>query len=367
MRVVMLSKALVVGAYQQKLYEIAALGDIDLVAIVPPAWRDGARLQRLERRPAEGYRLLITPIAWNGRFHWHYYPRLPGLLRELRPDLLHIDEEPYNLATFHALRAARRAGARALFFSWQNIARAYPPPFRWMERYAYAHAEAAIAGTPSAAGVLREKGYAGPLTIIPQFGVDPQIFSPRPRPPNPVWTVGYAGRLVEEKGLRILLDALERLGDDWRLALAGSGPLREEIRRWFTARGILDRLDLREHLDSRLMPEFLNGLDVLVLPSLTRPNWKEQFGRVLVEAMACGVPVIGSDSGEIPAVIAEAGLIFPEGRAEALAERLDTLRRDETRSRGLAMAGRQRVLAHYTQARIAEQTVDLYRQILGVR
>jgi len=364
-RVAILSKALVVGAYQTKLQEIAARGDLDLVAIVPPAWRDGARLQRLELLPSPLFLLLTTPFASNGRFHWHWYPRLPRLLADLRPDLLHIDEEPYNLATYLALRAARRVGARTLFFSWQNIRRDYPLPFRLMERYCYTHADAAIAGTPAAAEVLRAKGYVGTLAVIPQFGVDPAAFCPRPHPPTPGWTVGYAGRLVEEKGLHVLLAALERLGGDWRLAIAGSGPLREEILEWSARRGYVARLDLRQHVPSREMPAFLAALDALVLPSLTRPNWKEQFGRVLVEAMACGVPVVGSDSGEIPAVVGDAGLIFREGDADALAALLDRLRRSSDLQRDLAAAGRQRVLAHYTQARIAEQTVDLYRRVLG--
>jgi glycosyltransferase involved in cell wall biosynthesis len=109
------------------------------------------------------------------------------------------------------------------------------------------------------------------------------------------------------------------------------------------------------------MPEFYNHLNVLVLPSLTRPNWKEQFGRVLIEAMACGVPVLGSTSGEIPHVIGSAGIVLPEGDAQALANHLDALRSDAALQRRLGNAGRERVLAHYTQARIAQATVDVYR------
>ena len=54
----------------------------------------------------------------------------------------------------------------------------------------------------------------------------------------------------------------------------------------------------------------MRKLHALVLPSRTTPRWKEQFGRVLIEAMACGVPPVGSDSGEIPHVIDDAGLVF---------------------------------------------------------
>jgi glycosyltransferase involved in cell wall biosynthesis len=113
------------------------------------------------------------------------------------------------------------------------------------------------------------------------------------------------------------------------------------------------------------MPARPRALDALVLPSLTRPNWKEQFGRVLVEAMACGVPVVGSDSGEIPHVVGEAGLIFPEGDVEALRDRLARLAADARFRADLAARGRARVLAHYTQARIAEATCAVYQHLLA--
>jgi glycosyltransferase involved in cell wall biosynthesis len=113
------------------------------------------------------------------------------------------------------------------------------------------------------------------------------------------------------------------------------------------------------------MPDLLRGLDVLVLPSVSRPNWTEQFGRILVEAMACGVPVIGSSSGEIPEVIGQAGLIFPEGDASALAAHLQRLAGDPTLRGELATSGRARALERYTHRAVAEATVDMYRQLAG--
>jgi glycosyltransferase involved in cell wall biosynthesis len=103
-----------------------------------------------------------------------------------------------------------------------------------------------------------------------------------------------------------------------------------------------------------------------VVPSLTRGNWKEQFGRVIVEAMACGVPVIGSSSGAIPDVIGDAGLIVPEGDVRALADGLRRLMHDPDLRRRMGGQGRQRVLARYTQAQVAAQTVAVYRQMLDI-
>src|SRR5512139_4075999 len=174
MRVVMISKALVIGAYHSKLKYLAAQPQMELAAIVPPSWRDERGELKLERTPAEGYQLIVTPLRFNGNFHLHYYPQIDRLMQHLKPDLLHIDEEPYNLATFLAMRSARRLGARTVFFSWQNLQRTYPPPFRWFEHYTLQHAAAGIVGNHDAVHVWRAKGYCGPLTVIPQVGVEPE-------------------------------------------------------------------------------------------------------------------------------------------------------------------------------------------------
>lgn len=371
----MLSKAVIVGAYQRKLEELARLPGLELVALAPPLWRDSRGETRLERVYTAGYELKTTPIALNGHFHTHFYPKLGQALAAARPDLVHIDEEPYNLATWQAMRWAVRHSRPAVFFTWQNLQRAYPPPFRWIERYSYRHSAHAIAGSQEARQVLQGKGYAGRVTVIPQFGIDPQLFDRdvqpplAPRPAGPGLVVGYAGGLVAEKGVDTLLSALavcrQQSGQQWRLLLAGLGAQQADLQ------ALAGQLDLGQsvvflgRVDSTAMPAFYASVDVLVVPSRTMPNWKEQFGRVLVEAMACQTPVVGSDSGEIPHVIGGAGLVFPEGDAQALAGHLLRLAGQPGLRADLAGRGRARVLAHFTQERIAAATYQVYRQMLG--
>jgi glycosyltransferase involved in cell wall biosynthesis len=127
--------------------------------------------------------------------------------------------------------------------------------------------------------------------------------------------------------------------------------------------GIADRVTFIEWIASTEMPQQYAEIDVLVLPSLTRPNWKEQFGRVLVESMAAARPVIGSDSGAIPGVIGNGGLVFPEGDVAALAEHLHTLQTKADLRLILGDIGRKRVLEHFTHERIATATVNVYREI----
>ncbi len=391
----MISKACVVGAYQRKLEELAAQEGMELLVIVPPYWQEEARQIQLEPLHIEGYRLEVEPIRFNGKFHLFHFPGLAKHFREFRPDLVHVDEEPYNLATLHSLWLARRIGAKTLFFTWQNLFRQYPPPFRWVEQHCFRTVDAAIAGNEEAIGVLRRKGFDKPVEIIPQFGVDPDIFSPAqpaismedtrtdlenartqdtqssvlsPQSsfvgPQPSFRIGFAGRLVEPKGLMDLLEAVAGMEEDCTLTLVGAGPMQATLQARAESLRISHRLTIIPGIPSKEMPSVLQNMDVLVLPSRTRPNWKEQFGRALVEAMACGVPVVGSDSGEIPHVIGDAGLVFPEGNVEALRSHLRALRSSPELRDELGWRGRARVLDRFTQARVAEQTYELYRAVL---
>ena len=365
----MLSKACLVGAYQRKLEAMAAQPGIELTVAVPPAWRDERGWVRLERAYVRGYDLVVEPLRFNGSFHLHYYPRFGRLLRRVQPDLVHLDEEPYNLATWHAQRLALRQGVKTLFFSWQNLLRRYPWPFSLLERQVLARAAAGIVGNHEAVGVWRAKGYTGPLEVIPQFGVDPELFRPAPaaHPANGArpFVVGYAGRLVPEKGVDLLLRAVAQLPPEVHVRLVGAGPERPALERLAAQLGLGTRLSLQPLVPSIEMPRAFAALDCLVLPSRSRPNWKEQFGRVLIEAMACGVPVVGSTCGEVPNVIGDAGLVFPENDVAALAAHLRALCADPTLRADLAARGRARVLARYTQQQVADQTIAVYGQVLG--
>lgn len=157
MRIVMISKACVVGMYQRKLEEMARLPGVDLTLIVPPSWRDPSGELRLERVYTNGYRMLVEPIRFNGDFHLHYFPTVASRLREICPDIVHIDEEPYNVAAWHAQWFSQRIKAKTVFFSWQNILRQYPIPFSWGEQWMLRSVAYGIAGTDSAADLALER------------------------------------------------------------------------------------------------------------------------------------------------------------------------------------------------------------------
>ncbi|MBN1219224.1 MAG: glycosyltransferase [Anaerolineae bacterium] len=382
MKVLMLSKACIVGAYQKKLEEMAAIDNVELTVVVPPYWDDPRTFTRLEKIHTQGYQLVVTNMAFNGHYHLHFYPRLHKIVRNIRPDVFHIDEEPYNLATFQAMCLARSVGAKTVVFSWQNLLRRYPPPFSLMERYVLHHADALLVGNSESGQVWQRKGYHGPIYLIPQFGVDPAIYyrHPRPirkerrsvikyrlarRPSQPSLAIGYVGWLIEEKGLEILLQAAQKLVGPWTIQILGEGPDRPRLEKMVQWLGLGGRVTFDQKMPTHHLPHYFSGLDVLVLPSLSRANWKEQFGRVLIEAMACDVITVGARSGAIPEVIGDAGLTFAEGSVEELRAQLQRLLDDIELREELRRKGRQRVVQNYTQAAVAQNTVKVYREILG--
>jgi glycosyltransferase involved in cell wall biosynthesis len=267
-------------------------------------------------------------------------------------------------------------------FTWQNLYRRYPVPFNLMERYVLNHTDTLLIGNSEAGLVWRHKGYRGPMALIPQFGVDPDIYYRRERiskkgrisvfvrrttqrPSQPSLVIGYVGRLVEEKGVEILLLAASKLRGPWSIQILGDGPERKRLEQMAQWLGISGRVVFDHRMPSTHLPNYFSGLDVLVLPSLSRSNWKEQFGRVLIEAMACDVIGVGARSGAIPEVIGDAGLTFTEGSVEELQKHLQQLLEDVSLREELRKKGRQRVTENYTQAAIAQHTVEVYRQILG--
>lgn len=365
MKVFVVSKGSVLRSYREKWERMAREPDLELTLLLPERW--GKVTAEVEGNHA--CKIFLEKTVLVGKNHLHFYPFLGKRLRKARPDVLHIDEEPYSFVTFQVMSWKGRS--KALFFTWQNIVNSYPPPFRWFERYNYRRADAAMAASSEAGTVLREKGFGKKIFISPQYGVDPGTFKKREERTlreklvgGPAFVIGYIGRFVPEKGVSTLLHAATALGKDCRAVLLGNGPLEGELRRLAITIGIGERVLFLRNVPSFEVHRYLNCLDVLVLPSRTTLTWKEQLGRILIEAMACEIPVVGSNSGEIPNVIGEAGLVFPEGDSAELIRALTWLRNNPSERINLGIKGRERVLKHFTHEKVAAQTLAAYRQIL---
>lgn len=367
LRILMISKALVVGSYHRKIEAMVELG-MQMHIVLPKKWGD----QEAEICKSERYAIHILPIIFSGKNHYHFYRHLEQLIDSVHPHLIHIDEESYSLITFQAMRIAKSRNIPTLFFNWQNIFKKYPWPFSSVEYYTITNASAGIAGTNEAKDVLLRKGCRIPLYVIPQFGVDTKDFTKQPQlelrkqivGSSEAFVVGFAGRFVKEKGISDLVTACSQLSSITHIVLIGEGPVKDRLLRQASLLGMKERCHILNYIKSKEMPRYLNILDCLVLPSRTRPNWKEQFGRILIEAMACEVPVIGSSSGEIPNVIGRAGIIFPEGDSVALREILRDLMSNNTKRIQLGIAGHCRVQECFTHHKVAKDTIHVYRTIM---
>ncbi len=362
------------AAYRHKLTLLSRLG-FDVGLICPFDWAG----QTFEPSAAdEGYWIKKLPIAWNGKNHFHYYRGLAAAVAEFRPDVLNVEEEHYSAVTYQAFRLAKRHGAAPLFYTWQNIAKKYPPPFSWIERSVFAAAKAGVCGNHEAAEILRAKGFTGETPEIPQMGVNLALFAPKdPAPaaraalrqelglPDAALTVGYVGRLVEEKGVPLLLDALSMIQGVARLpavhgVILGAGPEEAKLRTQVARLGLEGRVTFVGTVPSESVAGYLKAIDVLCLPSLTRRNWKEQFGRVLIEAMAAEAIIVGSSSGEIPEVIGDAGLVFKEGHSTSLMDCLAQLAVHTELATELRAKGRARVRRLYTNDVVAGRWAELF-------
>jgi glycosyltransferase involved in cell wall biosynthesis len=371
MRVVFIARYLQ-RVNHRKVMALAAQPGIELWHIAPRKWVDNFRAYEQELAQGEGYQLrLANPFPVRNDIHrFVYWP--PTLwLNTIRPDIVHIEEEPDSLAALQAVWARRMwaSTARLVLFTWQNVRRARSYPVERLARFVLRHVDHAIAGNRQAIEVLRQQGYPGPVTVLPQLGVDTDTFKPldaaalRKELGLGEFVVGYVGRFAPEKGLDILVQAAAQV-ENCHVLLVGRGPMQADIEALARTHGLRDRLTIVSAVPHHEVPLYLNAMDVLVLPSRTMPQWKEQFGHVLIEAMACGTPVIGSDSGAIPEVINQAGLIVPEGNVAALVAHFQRLAHSPDERLRLRACGLERVKEHYTHEQIAQQTVQVYQATL---
>ncbi|GAT35361.1 glycosyltransferase [Terrimicrobium sacchariphilum] len=364
MKLLVVSHSCATATNQQLYAELEELTGWDLTLVIPADWRDefGNNLDQAAYPGLKG-RVIKVPVLANGNIILHAYrKRWRAFLREENPDAIYVNHEPYAVATAQVCLAAGRKSTFG-FYSCQNILKTYPPPFSQMEKMVYRRSRFAFPITDAVAEVLREKGFQGE-TCVCALPLDPELYRPRgaeadfkllPRQPGET-VIGFVGRLVESKGLRTLAQALAMVGDlPWKLVLIGKGEFEGEFRALLEKNGLSGRAEFLGYVPHEETPAYLSAFDLLVLPSETQPNWKEQFGRVITEAMASETAVIGSDSGEIPHLInaAGGGMIFPERDASALAGALRKMMLHPEARETLAASGRNWVKEHVSLRAIA--------------
>ncbi len=377
LRLLSLGHSYVVAQNRRLAHEMARAGEGWEVTAAAPRFFPGD-LRPIALEALAGEACALAPLET----HAGRWPHLFGYGRELRPllaqgwDVVHCWEEPYVRAAAQIARYTP-AGAALAVATAQNLAKSYPPPFRGFERRVMQRAAGWIGFGETVVQTLASRElYASLPHRRIALGVDCERFYPDPAAGAAVrrelgWheagppVIGYLGRFVPEKGLPLLLSVLEKLGASWRLLLAGGGPMQAELETW--ARRFPGRLRIANGITHDQVPRYLNAMDVLCAPSQTTPRWREQFGRMLVEAFACGIPVMASRSGEIPYVVGEAGCLLAEDDAAAWRAELGRLLENSGRRRELAQAGRERALRNYAWPVIARRHLEFFQDILERR
>ena len=262
-----------------------------------------------------------------------------------------------------------RPRPRLVLFSFENMDLDLPFFRRCIERKSLAVAEEIIAGGETVRDRLLLRGASpGRITVIPQFGLDADLFHPPEEGDrSDEFTVGFIGRHVHEKGIDTLIRALVDLKGNWRAIIVGDGPRRAEMEALARSLNLSGRIEFPGWVDHFEIPGLLRKMDVLVLPTRSVERWKEQFGHVLIEAMSSGVVPVGSTSGEIPNVIGKEGFVFPENDSLSLANILAELQENPELRRRISISARERARTEFGWEVIAEKTHAVYERAFAAK
>jgi glycosyltransferase involved in cell wall biosynthesis len=350
---------------------VAGAGEWNVTVAAPSRLRGDLRDIELEPFPSEACAVAPLAVRFSGYPHLRFYGHtLRPLLRQAW-DVVHCWEEPYVVA---AAQIAWHVPATARFVpaTFQNIAKQYPAPVAMIERRVMARADGWIAFGETVHETHRDRlGYASKPVRVITPGVDIEAFRPDPAARHAMrerlgWgpheaVVGFTGRFIEAKGIGTLLEAFARSTMPWNLLFVGGGVMQPDI----------DRLRARHPSRVRIVtgvahddvPAYVNAMDLLCAPSRTTPTWREQFGRMLIEAMACGVPVLASSSGEIPHVLGEAGILVPENDPAAWTSAIERLLSDRSMRGDLSARSVERARSKFAWPVVARAHLDFFAEL----
>jgi glycosyltransferase involved in cell wall biosynthesis len=319
---------------------LAKCENIQLNLVTPKYWKENYNKIYFQIPKKMEYKIFTGSVIWPGFENRSFF--LTGLIKamcEFKPDLIFLFEEPFSFFALQTilLKKIICPKTKLIFYTWDNLTweNNYPYKFpfiyKLLNKFTQLNAEGAIAANIEAIEIIKQKGFIKPVSLI-YYPIDLNYFNIAKKndvissnPPKPYFTIGYVGRFLKQKGIDILYRACSKLDIPFKLLMVGDGPDIDYIKRLEDELELEGKIIWYNSVLNSNMPELYSLMDILVLPSKTTLKWKEQFGRVLVEAMAMGVIPLGSSSGAIPEVIGDAGLIFPEGDFETLSKLIKQL------------------------------------------
>jgi len=378
MKILVIDHNAILSADRAIYRRLSQMDGIELTLVVPERWREYFGEFTAEKEESS-LRVIAGRALFSGRSHRAWYPELATIWTSVQPDIIYVEAEPESYLACQAVRLRKKVAptTKVVFMSWRNIDYSdggFPYKLSFLhalaEKTVLAEADHCVAHIQAAEDIFLRKQFTH-VTVIPP-AIDTTIFKKsdsqrlREKLGLHAFTIGYIGRCIREKGVECLLRAAALLSFDYQFVLLGDGPCKNEWKELGRELKIAQKIIWIEPQPHHKVADYMNTLDVLVLPSYGGRYWKEQFGRVLVEAMACGVPVIGSNSGEIPNVIGDAGLIVRERDVDDLREKICALHDNEPLRKELAEKGRERVERYYSVEVVARQYDALFKKLFSM-
>ena len=397
LNLVIISHAYVYAPYRAKIEALAKYIDLDITLITPEFGLEGGG-QKVYSTPYKGkaYKHIILSGFFTGKLNFFVFKNLKKTLQSLNPDIILLEEEYWTQVASQVSYVTRRflPKTKLILLSQENICHIWEKeaksPYQKLRYASFHQLEKFI--IPKLDGLifqfpevwqdfdqrmlsLKFKGLKG---TFPQLGVDYDRFA-QPITPKKMdairqklniedkdFVYGYIGRLTLEKGIEDMIYAFESWDrPNTRVLIIGNGE--EDYINNLNA--LIDKLNLNHIISIHPaiafddIPAYFQFLNIAILLSHTTPVWKEQFGRVLVESMAAGTPVIGSDSGAIPLVVGETGYIAPEKDILAIREALIEAYDNKSKYQKLAKLGQKRSESEFSYTAIANKTYNFIKKI----
>lgn len=355
---------------------------VSVTLVLPQRWRSRwlKQPQVFQTAPYRDGRLQVLPLPTTSEEDWNrYLYRSADLgMRTARPDLIYVLHEETALVHGQVMTARRLFAPQAVlaFFTPLQLSMSAPGlGRRLLWRAMCREYRAAFCHYPASRGALQTTGFRGEVFTQTQVGVNESVFYADPAARAAAreelglgerFVIGFVGRVTADKGIPDLLEALPLPGVDWSLLVVGDGDYQERLHAQLSQRGLADRLVAIGTVPLPRVGHHMRAMDCLVAPSRTTPKWVDTFPLVTVQAMSCGVAVVGSDSGAIPFQLGDAGVVVPERDGRALHDALMALARDADCRADLARRGRARASARFSTAALASEFAELADRLLSM-
>lgn len=365
-----------VQSYWKRIEELAKKFD-EVLLVVPKNWNEGGKdviTSDTTLLPNCKIKAIQTRLNRHGALYF-YSMKFRKLIKDFKPDIVHIHEEPWSISALQTIFLCKQLRLNAKFvIDSAAINLKKMPVFSSIEKYVMRNSSLIFARNNECREILVKRGCSLPICILPN-GVDPELFKAADiseienikssyNVPAGHYIVAFIGRMIREKGIFDFVDSskslLDSLNKPIHFLMVGNGPEKENVKKKVQELGLENSFTFIDKVPSTQVPLIMNALDILVLPSISTTNWKEQFGRVLVEAMACGKAVIGSSSGGIPEVIGDQQYVFVEGNSNQLTRIAEQLISNSELLDQAKKHGRKRVDTLYSWSAISEN----YKQVL---